>query len=100
MALLAGASTDPGTPPPCSWPTPRAGPPRPSTTSTTPPAVLTGSTWIPRRSRPSPTGNAAAATLPLQLARAVHDRRLTRGDTVALFGLASGASAGVALLRR
>ncbi|MEV4430052.1 hypothetical protein AB0K23_32750 [Streptomyces sp. NPDC049602] len=34
------------------------------------------------------------------MARAVHDRRLTRGDTVALFGLASGASAGVTLLRR
>ncbi|MEU7731200.1 3-oxoacyl-[acyl-carrier-protein] synthase III C-terminal domain-containing protein [Streptomyces sp. NPDC040724] len=45
------------------------------------------------------TGNAAAATLPLQLAQAVRHRRLTPGDTVALFGLASGASAAVMLLR-
>ncbi|WP_455352422.1 3-oxoacyl-ACP synthase III family protein [Streptomyces sp. SYSU K217416] len=47
----------------------------------------------------SHTGNAAAATLPLQLAHAVRNRRLTRNSTVALFGLASGASAGVTLLR-
>ncbi len=45
------------------------------------------------------TGNAAAATLPLQLAHAVHHRRLAAGDTVGLFGLASGASAAVMLLR-
>ncbi|GAA2652571.1 ketoacyl-ACP synthase III [Streptomyces spororaveus] len=45
------------------------------------------------------TGNAAAATLPLQLAQAVRHRRLAPGDTVALFGLASGASAAVMLLR-
>ncbi|MFC1403264.1 MULTISPECIES: 3-oxoacyl-ACP synthase III family protein [Streptacidiphilus] len=43
-------------------------------------------------------GNAAAATLPLQLAHAVHQGRLARGSTVALFGLASGASAAVMLL--
>lgn len=45
------------------------------------------------------TGNAAAATLPLQLAQAVRDRRLAPGDAVALFGLASGASGAVMLLR-
>ncbi|MFE2141387.1 3-oxoacyl-ACP synthase III family protein [Streptomyces sp. NPDC059456] len=45
------------------------------------------------------TGNAAAATLPLQLAHAVRQRRLAPGDTVALFGMASGASAAVMLLR-
>lgn len=44
------------------------------------------------------TGNAAAATLPLQLAQAVLHRRLAPGDTVALFGLASGTSAAVMLL--
>ncbi|MFD8979578.1 3-oxoacyl-ACP synthase III family protein [Streptomyces sp. NPDC059564] len=44
-------------------------------------------------------GNAAAATLPLQLAHAVRLRRLAPGDTVALFGLASGASAAVMLMR-
>ncbi|MFF4428632.1 3-oxoacyl-ACP synthase III family protein [Streptomyces sp. NPDC001513] len=45
------------------------------------------------------TGNAAAATLPLQLAHAVGHRRLAPGDQVALFGLASGASAAMMLLR-
>ncbi|MFE2153801.1 3-oxoacyl-ACP synthase III family protein [Streptomyces lavendulae] len=45
------------------------------------------------------TGNAAAATLPLQLAHALRQRRLTPGDAVALFGMASGASAAVMLLR-
>lgn len=45
------------------------------------------------------TGNAASAALPLQLAHAGRDRRLSPGDTVALFGLASGASAAVMLLR-
>ncbi|MFB7267901.1 3-oxoacyl-ACP synthase III family protein [Streptomyces nojiriensis] len=45
------------------------------------------------------TGNAAAATLPLQLAHAVGHNRLGPGDQVALFGLASGASGAVILLR-
>ncbi|WP_327739565.1 hypothetical protein OG749_42730 [Streptomyces nojiriensis] len=45
------------------------------------------------------TGNAAAATLPLQLAHAVGRNRLAPGDQVALFGLASGASGAVILLR-
>ncbi|GGS21894.1 3-oxoacyl-ACP synthase [Streptomyces nojiriensis] len=45
------------------------------------------------------TGNAAAATLPLQLAHAVGHNRLAPGDQVALFGLASGASGAVILLR-
>lgn len=45
------------------------------------------------------TGNAAAATLPLQLAQAAHRGRLARGQTVVLFGMASGASAAVMLLR-
>ncbi|MFE1558993.1 3-oxoacyl-ACP synthase III family protein [Streptomyces sp. NPDC058734] len=45
------------------------------------------------------TGNAAAATLPLQLATAARRGRLAEGDTVALFGLASGASGAVMLLR-
>ncbi|MEJ8646172.1 3-oxoacyl-[acyl-carrier-protein] synthase III C-terminal domain-containing protein [Streptomyces sp. MS1.HAVA.3] len=48
------------------------------------------------------TGNAAPATLPLQLAHATNHRRLAVDDTVGLFGLfglASGASAAVVLLR-
>ncbi|MEU6315769.1 3-oxoacyl-[acyl-carrier-protein] synthase III C-terminal domain-containing protein [Streptomyces sp. NPDC047014] len=45
------------------------------------------------------TGNAAAATLPLPFAHAVRHRRLTPGDTVALFGMAGGASTAVRLLR-
>ncbi|MEV8094776.1 3-oxoacyl-ACP synthase III family protein [Kitasatospora sp. NPDC085879] len=44
-------------------------------------------------------GNAAAASLPLQLALATEQGRLRPGTEVALFGLASGASAGVMLLR-
>ncbi|MFI8391905.1 3-oxoacyl-ACP synthase III family protein [Streptomyces sp. NPDC085540] len=44
-------------------------------------------------------GNAAAATLPLQLTHAIGNGRLARGDSVCLFGTASGASAGVTLLR-
>ncbi|MFF5847016.1 3-oxoacyl-ACP synthase III family protein [Streptomyces massasporeus] len=43
-------------------------------------------------------GNAACATLPLQLALATQQHRLRPGAHVALFGLASGASAGVILL--
>ncbi|MEU3710456.1 3-oxoacyl-ACP synthase III family protein [Streptomyces catenulae] len=44
------------------------------------------------------TGNIAAATLPLQLVRAQEQGRLHPGAQVALFGLASGASAGIILL--
>ncbi|AXG82704.1 hypothetical protein DVK44_18070 [Streptomyces paludis] len=44
------------------------------------------------------TGNVSAATLPLQLARALDEGRLRRGTRVALFGLASGASVGVMLI--
>ncbi|WP_190171159.1 3-oxoacyl-[acyl-carrier-protein] synthase III C-terminal domain-containing protein [Streptomyces mirabilis] len=39
-----------------------------------------------------------AATLPLQLSLAAEQGRLWPGDTVALFGLAGGASAGVMLI--
>ncbi|WP_078947705.1 3-oxoacyl-[acyl-carrier-protein] synthase III C-terminal domain-containing protein [Streptomyces griseus] len=41
-------------------------------------------------------GNAACATVPLQLAFAAEQHRLRQGAAVALFGLASGASAGEA----
>ncbi|TSB31100.1 3-oxoacyl-[acyl-carrier-protein] synthase III C-terminal domain-containing protein [Streptomyces benahoarensis] len=44
------------------------------------------------------TGNVAAATLPLQLVRARELGRLHPGSQVALFGLASGASAGIVLV--
>ncbi|GAA4815729.1 ketoacyl-ACP synthase III [Streptomyces ziwulingensis] len=44
-------------------------------------------------------GNVGTATLPLQLARAVEQRRLAPGDLVGLFGLASGASAGAMVVR-
>ncbi|WP_175409059.1 3-oxoacyl-ACP synthase III family protein [Streptomyces sp. TRM64462] len=44
-------------------------------------------------------GNATTASLPLQLAEALADGRLRRGDLVGLFGLASGASGGVVLVR-
>ncbi|WP_369211974.1 3-oxoacyl-ACP synthase III family protein [Streptomyces flavofungini] len=44
-------------------------------------------------------GNCATASLPLQLAEAAELGRLRRGHLVALFGLASGASAGLVLLR-
>ncbi len=44
------------------------------------------------------TGNVGAATLPLQLSLAAEHGRLRPGDRVALFGLASGASATVMLI--
>ncbi|NUK06495.1 hypothetical protein HRW18_00350 [Streptomyces lunaelactis] len=44
------------------------------------------------------TGNMGAATLPLQLALATEQGRLQPGTNAALFGLASGASAGVILI--
>lgn len=44
-------------------------------------------------------GNCATASLPLQLAEAAERGQLRRGDVVALFGLASGASAGLVLLQ-
>ena len=44
------------------------------------------------------TGNMGAATLPLQLALATEEGRLRSGMQVALFGMASGASAGVMLI--
>ncbi|MGV4927048.1 MULTISPECIES: 3-oxoacyl-ACP synthase III family protein [unclassified Streptomyces] len=44
-------------------------------------------------------GNCAAASLPLQLARAQQSDRIERGDTVGLIGLASGTSFGLALIR-
>ncbi|MEU2735947.1 3-oxoacyl-[acyl-carrier-protein] synthase III C-terminal domain-containing protein [Streptomyces sp. NPDC007095] len=44
------------------------------------------------------TGNMGAATLPLQLSLAAEQGRLRPDDTVALFGLASGASASVMLM--
>lgn len=44
-------------------------------------------------------GNAAAASLPLQLALARESGRVAPGDLVALIGMASGYSAGVALIR-
>jgi 3-oxoacyl-[acyl-carrier-protein] synthase-3 len=44
-------------------------------------------------------GNAASASLPLQLVKAREHGRVEAGDTVALVGLASGFSAGVALIR-
>ncbi|MEV6209358.1 3-oxoacyl-[acyl-carrier-protein] synthase III C-terminal domain-containing protein [Kitasatospora sp. NPDC051914] len=44
-------------------------------------------------------GNTAAATLPLRLALAARQGRLRPGSELALFGLASGASAGVMPLR-
>ncbi|MFD6418506.1 3-oxoacyl-ACP synthase III family protein [Streptomyces sp. NPDC060194] len=40
-------------------------------------------------------GNVATNTIPLQLATALREGRLRRGDLVGLFGFASGASAGV-----
>ncbi|MGW4984330.1 3-oxoacyl-[acyl-carrier-protein] synthase III C-terminal domain-containing protein [Streptomyces mirabilis] len=44
------------------------------------------------------TGNMGAATLPRRLSLAAEQRRLRPGDTVALFGLAGGVSAGVMLI--
>ncbi|WP_055480850.1 3-oxoacyl-[acyl-carrier-protein] synthase III C-terminal domain-containing protein [Sphaerimonospora mesophila] len=44
-------------------------------------------------------GNLVAATLPVQLARVVGSGRVRRGDLVALVGLASGASAGIVVVR-
>ncbi|MEV0385505.1 ketoacyl-ACP synthase III [Nonomuraea sp. NPDC050643] len=44
-------------------------------------------------------GNLVAATLPVQLAQAVTSGRVRRGDLVALVGLASGFSAGIAVVR-
>ncbi|MET9297149.1 3-oxoacyl-[acyl-carrier-protein] synthase III C-terminal domain-containing protein [Streptomyces sp. NPDC003077] len=44
-------------------------------------------------------GNAASASLPLQLVTALESNRVEPGDTVALIGLASGLSAGLALIR-
>jgi 3-oxoacyl-[acyl-carrier-protein] synthase-3 len=44
-------------------------------------------------------GNVATASLPLQLAEATAQGRLRPGNLVALFGLASGASGGMILLR-
>jgi 3-oxoacyl-[acyl-carrier-protein] synthase-3 len=43
-------------------------------------------------------GNVATASLPLQLVEATRQARLRPGDLVALFGLASGAAAGMMLL--
>ncbi|MFF8643262.1 3-oxoacyl-ACP synthase III family protein [Streptomyces sp. NPDC015345] len=43
-------------------------------------------------------GNVATASLPLQLVEATRQSRLRRGDLVALFGLASGAAAGMLLI--
>ncbi|MGW3913038.1 3-oxoacyl-ACP synthase III family protein [Streptomyces sp. NPDC005070] len=45
------------------------------------------------------TGNMAAATIPLQLSLATEQGRLRPGTDIALFGLASGASAGVMLIK-
>ncbi|MET9444387.1 3-oxoacyl-[acyl-carrier-protein] synthase III C-terminal domain-containing protein [Streptomyces sp. NPDC006610] len=44
-------------------------------------------------------GNVATASLPLQLVEATRQARLRPGDLVALFGLASGAAAGMVLLQ-
>ncbi|MGZ9935562.1 3-oxoacyl-[acyl-carrier-protein] synthase III C-terminal domain-containing protein [Streptomyces sp. NC-S4] len=44
------------------------------------------------------TGNAAAATVTLQLAHAAAHDRLAPGERVALFGLAGGAGGAVVLL--
>ncbi|MEU2513378.1 3-oxoacyl-ACP synthase III family protein [Streptomyces syringium] len=44
-------------------------------------------------------GNAASASLPLQLVLAQQSERVMPGDTVALVGLASGFSVGLALIR-
>ncbi|MFD5318776.1 3-oxoacyl-ACP synthase III family protein [Streptomyces sp. NPDC127098] len=44
-------------------------------------------------------GNCAAASLPLQLVRARETSRVEPGDTVALLGMASGFSFGLALIR-
>ncbi|MGI5340941.1 3-oxoacyl-ACP synthase III family protein [Streptomyces sp. CA-181903] len=44
-------------------------------------------------------GNAASASLPLQLVTALDSDRVQPGDTVALIGLASGFSAGVVFIR-
>ncbi|MGI5337577.1 3-oxoacyl-ACP synthase III family protein [Streptomyces sp. CA-181903] len=44
-------------------------------------------------------GNCGAASLPLQLVKARESGRLTRGDAVAMLGMASGFSFGVALAR-
>ncbi|MEV2255589.1 3-oxoacyl-[acyl-carrier-protein] synthase III C-terminal domain-containing protein [Streptomyces sp. NPDC050147] len=43
-------------------------------------------------------GNVATASLPLQMVEAMRQARLRRGDLVALFGLASGAAAGLVLI--
>ncbi|MFF2997920.1 3-oxoacyl-ACP synthase III family protein [Streptomyces sp. NPDC057950] len=44
-------------------------------------------------------GNVATNTIPLQLATALGNGRLRRGDLVGMFGFASGASAGVVVCR-
>jgi 3-oxoacyl-[acyl-carrier-protein] synthase-3 len=44
-------------------------------------------------------GNMASACLPVQLAQAVAEGRIRRGDLVALIGLASGMSFGVVVLK-
>jgi acyl-CoA:acyl-CoA alkyltransferase len=44
-------------------------------------------------------GNASSASLPLQLVKAQESGRIEPGDTVALIGMASGFSAGLALIR-
>ncbi|WP_393087136.1 3-oxoacyl-ACP synthase III family protein [Streptomyces sp. LN704] len=44
-------------------------------------------------------GNVATNTIPLQLATALENGRLRRGDLVGMFGFASGASAGVVVCR-
>ncbi|GAB2775471.1 3-oxoacyl-[acyl-carrier-protein] synthase III C-terminal domain-containing protein [Streptomyces daliensis] len=44
-------------------------------------------------------GNAASASLPLQLSRALESGMAGPGDIVALMGLAAGASAGLMVLR-
>jgi 3-oxoacyl-[acyl-carrier-protein] synthase-3 len=44
-------------------------------------------------------GNATTASLPLQLVELVDQQRLRKNDLVGLFGLASGASAGFALIQ-
>lgn len=44
-------------------------------------------------------GNCAAASLPLQLVKALETDRIEPGDTVAMIGLASGMSFGLALVR-
>jgi 3-oxoacyl-[acyl-carrier-protein] synthase-3 len=44
-------------------------------------------------------GNCAAASLPLQIVKALETDRVEPGDTVAMLGLASGMSFGLALVR-